>query len=335
MLGLLADIGGTYARLQLVDLSKNPYTIVVAQTYKSCNYPNLPSLLRYFLTQSGCEKSPEMACLAVAGPVAQGRAVLTNLCWEISESQLIDELGCKQARLINDVAASALVIDALEAADVSVLHQGAGHKYGPRLVVNIGTGYGQALLLTDHGKKKVLASEAGHADFYPADEFAMGLITHLLKHTDSVTVETILSGPGLLRLFNYINNIQINNSQDIISTPPLNTANIIQLANEGDQCAVTTLNQFVNLLALQLVNAALSYMPTGGIYLVGGLSLALKNYWQGTSFSQAVSRKPAMGCWLEKIPIKLVLNDNTGLLGAGSMVQAMCENRLLGTDRCD
>ena len=82
---------------------KNPYTIVVAQTYKSCNYPNLPSLLRYFLTQSGCEKSPEMACLAVAGPVAQGRAVLTNLCWEISESQLIDELGCKQARLINDV----------------------------------------------------------------------------------------------------------------------------------------------------------------------------------------------------------------------------------------
>ena len=78
MLGLLADIGGTYARLQLVDLSKNPYTIVVAQTYKSCNYPNLPSLLRYFLTQSGCEKSPEMACLAVAGPVAQGRAVLTN-----------------------------------------------------------------------------------------------------------------------------------------------------------------------------------------------------------------------------------------------------------------
>ena len=153
----------------------------------------------------------------------------------------------------------------------------------------------------------------------------MGLLTHLLKHTESVTVETVLSGPGLLRLFNYIKNIQtnstqtnsdqINKCQKIFSTPSLNTTNIFQLANAGDQCAVTTLHQFVNLLALQLVNAALSYMPTGGIYLVGGLSMALKNYWQGTSFSQTVSCKTVMANWLEKIPIKLVLNDNAGLLG--------------------
>jgi len=166
MLGLLADIGGTNARLQLVDLNKKPYTIVAAQTYKSCSYPNLWSLLRNFLTESGCKQAPEIACLAVAGPVEQGSAVLTNLCWEISESQLIDELGCKQARLINDVAASALGINALEAADISVLHQGVGQKSGPRLVVNIGTGYGQALLLTDHGNHQLLASEAGHADFH-------------------------------------------------------------------------------------------------------------------------------------------------------------------------
>ena len=204
---LAADIGGTHTRLCIAHCERGATRIVSERTYASAAYSRFADMLREFLSDVA-DNAIAVACFAVAGPVREtpaGQTVkVTNLPWEIGAAALAREFGLPKVRLINDFQAIGYGIEALTEPDFTVLQMGNPVSHGPRAVIGAGTGLGQAILVWQQDRYEVIATEGGHADFGPTDELQVELARYLIKECGRASYELILSGPGLVRLYEFL-----------------------------------------------------------------------------------------------------------------------------------
>ncbi len=197
---LVGDIGGTNARFAVMALDEARPSIICARSVLCRDYASLAEAADAFLASTELTVRPALATIAVAGPVADGAARLTNVAWRASEAELLG-MGFSQARLVNDFEALATGVADLKPEDSVVIGEDKpGLPRAPVLVA--GTGFGLAGLVRGRGGAvQVIASEGGHASFAPVDDIEIDILRALQGKHGRVSIERLLSGPGLLDLY--------------------------------------------------------------------------------------------------------------------------------------
>lgn len=292
---LAGDVGGTKTLLRCVE---SDGTISAERRYESAEWPAFDALVRDFVRDAG---SIDAACFAVAGPVVDGRAEVTNVGWEIEERALGRDFSIAHVRLINDFYAVALGVPLLSGDDLLPLKAGTRDRSAPMAILGAGTGLGEAVVVNAHD---VIPSEGGHSDFAPQDEEQAQLFLELRRRYGHVSWERVVSGMGLTNIFMFLGGDEL---------PP---AEVAELAERGDRRAVHTFEIFVDAYGAEAGNLALKVLARGGVYLAGGI--AAKNVARFTDgrFVEAFLRKGRFRPLLETIPVDLITNEKVGLIGA-------------------
>jgi len=310
---LAGDIGGTNTRLALFE-GPEPRNI---QVFHSASYPTLAAIAREYLAAQG--QRVETACFGIAGPVRNGAVEATNLPWKIHAAQLAAELGLAQVRLLNDLEANAYGIDALPDSDFAVLRGAPADPRGNRGLISAGTGLGEAGLIPVDGSYVPFASEGGHADFAPRNAVEIALWEYLARRFGHVSYERILSGPGLVNVYNFFRDAGAAQepswlAQEIAAGDP--AAAIARNADRNELCRMA-LNLFVSVYGAEAGNIALRTLATGGVYIGGGIAPKILPKLREPEFLRAFDDKGRVARLLESIPVRVILNDKTALIGAG------------------
>lgn len=315
---LAADIGGTSCRLLIKDGSET----VAEQDFPSQNYPDLNTILHTFL-KTHADITPDAACLAVAGPVRHGSARVTNLPWIIHETEISEAFSIPRVRIINDFEAIGYGLANLEPSDFYQLQTGLPDATGTRALIGAGTGLGVAIITRCGKRWQVLPGEGGHVDFAPRSAMQHALLDYLLQQTARVSVEMLLSGPGLERIYEFIcfqHDIDPDSARR-------SAASISSTALMGmDPLAVKTLELFVEIYGAQAGNLALTSMATGGVFIAGGIAPKILSLLDSEHFLNAFCDKPPMNELLQSMPIRVVLNTRCGLLGAVQVASDLAQS---------
>ena len=316
---LAGEIGATRTRLAAFNTEGNRLSCVVEKDYASHDYPGLAEILPQFIRSEGFPV--HSACFGVAGPVRHGRSKISNLPWTIDAGELAKQLKLPLVGLLNDLEAYAYGIDALESKDFITLSEGSEDAEGNRAVISAKTGLGVAGLFWDGFRHHPFPCEGGHADFAPRNELQMELLAYLLKKHGRVSGERILSGPGIKNIYDFFRDSHKAEEpawlHEQITAAADAPALISQLAHEGKAAICEqTMTLFVSVFGAETGNCALHYMTTGGIFIGGSIAAKNVDKMKDPVFMESFLDKGRMETLLKDMPVKIILNDDCGLIGA-------------------
>jgi glucokinase len=316
---LSGEIGATRTRLAAFETEGNSLQRVVEKVYMSQEHSGLSGIITDFIRTEGIPV--QSACFGVAGPVRRGRSKISNLPWTIDARELAKQLKLNTVGLINDLEAYAYGIDALDSKDFVTLNEGSEDEEGNRAVISARTGLGIAGLYWDGFRHHPFACEGGHADFAPRNSFEMQLLAYLQNKYGRVSCERILSGPGIKNIYDFLRDAnQLDEPQWLraqMAAAPDPPALISQLALEGKAAICDqTLSLFVSIYGAETGNCALNFLSTGGIFLGGSIAAKIVPKMKEPIFMQSFLDKGRMEPLLKEMPVKIVLNDDSGIIGA-------------------
>ena len=308
---LAGDVGGTKTLLRLVDISGTERSVVAESRFESGRYATFDDMLDEFVTMRH-DRPVDSACFAVAGPVLNDRAEITNLTWVMDAQTLATRFGIRRVTLINDFYAVALGVPLLGERDLLTLNPGKRDPFGPIGILGAGTGLGEAIVVHDGIRWNVIPSEGGHADFAPQDEEQARLFVALHKKLGHVSWERVLSGMGLVNIHNFVAGLGRPYSEKL-------PAEIAIDASNGDTAAVRTMALFVDMYGAEAGNMALRLLARGGVFLAGGVAAKNVPLFTDGRFVQAFLRKGRFRALLADIPVYLIVNPAVGVIGAAEM----------------
>jgi glucokinase len=315
---LAGDIGGTNARLAYFQPQNGHLRLVSERTFPSREHSELGEIVNQFLDDSG--NRPEAACFGIAGPVRNGRVETSNLPWVIEQSRLAKQIHLPATMLINDLEASAWGIGALEDSDLVPLNHVSGPTVGNQGVIAPGTGLGEAGLFWDGSRHHVFACEGGHTDFGPQGDLQIELVKFLQARFGHVSYERILSGPGLVNVYEFLRDTGCGKESEEFAAALKKgdpAAVISRAALEGSlPLAEKALDLWIEVYGAEAANLALKVMATGGLFLAGGISPKILSKLKGPLFMKHFVEKGRLRPLLEAIPVHVVTNEKAGLLGA-------------------
>src|SRR5437868_881226 len=316
---LAGEIGATRTRLAAFDSDGNTLNKVVEKIYKSQQHGGLAEIITGFVNGEGIPV--HSACFGVAGPVRGGKSKISNLPWTIDCKELAAQLKLNSVGLLNDLQAYAYGIDALESKDFVMLSEGSEDAEGNRAVISAKTGLGVAGLYWDGFRHHPFACEGGHADFAPRNDLQAELFSYLQKKFGHVSCERVLSGPGIRNIYEFLRDTKKAEEpaslRDQIKSARDASALIAQLASDPNfPICQQTMTLFISILGAESGNCALRYMTTGGIYIGGIIAAKNVDKLKDPAFLQAFLDKGRMGSLLKDMPVKVILNDDCGLIGS-------------------
>jgi glucokinase len=333
MLLIAGDIGGTKTILRLVEVLQHQHSspAIYEAQYPSSEYPDLVPMVKHFLASIGDGVySPDLACFAIAGPVINQTCHLTNLNWFLESQRLEKDLQIPKVNLINDFAAVSYGVIGLENSAIDSLQTGIPQSNTPIAVIGAGTGLGESFLISNHGDYQVFATEGGHADFAPRSEIEFQLLEYLKQKykIDRVSVERVVSGQGIVSIYQFLRDVRpIASESDSIGTKirrwekgdsNIDPGAIISQAalDRQDPLCERTMQIFTEAYGAEAGNFALKLLPYGGLYIAGGIAAKILPLMKDGRFICAFNQKGRMSDVLHKIPVRLVLNPQVGLLGS-------------------
>jgi glucokinase len=315
---LAGDIGGTSTRLALVDAAGDRFAPLATSVFSSASLDRLDDAIDDFLRTA--QGQVHAACFGVAGPVVDGRATLPNLPWAVDAQALADRLRLRHVDVINDLEANAYGISGLAPDDLVPLNEATGRPASNRAILSAGTGLGEAGLYWDGTMHRALASEGGHADFAPRTELERDLVRELQRSSPHVSCERVLSGEGLHRIFTFLRRRTGQPQPEWVLDAARRHAAPAAISKAAlertSETASEALRVFVSCLGAEAGNLALRMMAIGGVYLGGGIAPKILPALQDGTFMTAFVDKGRMRSLLETIPVFVIRNDHTALLGA-------------------
>ena len=315
---LAGDIGGTKTILGLFVPGKTRAKARVTAKFSSHEASSLEVIIDQMRQRYPAKI--KKACFGIAGPVINGVCRTTNLPWVVSEKKLQKRFGWQQVRLINDLGSTALSIPLLTHREVKALNRAKVHKNQNVGLVAPGTGLGLALLVFVDGRYRPVASEGGHAGFGPADESEIDLWQYLRDRFDHVSAEHVLSGRGLVHIYDWL-----KSGKDMTESPEIHQAmrandpaRVISenALNGNDPLCRAALQRFCRIFGSIAGNLALTGMTTGGLYLGGGIPPKILPALETADFMDAFVAKGRFTDFMKKIAVRVILNDKASLLGA-------------------
>ncbi len=319
---LAGDIGATKTILALFS-KKNGLDPLHEKSYASGSYASLDAIIDDFFAQTGT--SATVACFGVAGPVRQGRAIITKLPWQPDSTMLQAAHGFSQVILINDLVATGYALPHLAQDDFHTINPGINTADGAMGIIAPGTGLGEVIFTREGARYIAVPSEGGHTDFGPSSDAEVLLLDFLKKKYGHVSYDRICSGRGIPDIYIFLKTLQLAAEPDwlaeLLSRTDDPTPVIVDAAlDESTPCAICTktLQLFVSILAAEAGNLALKGLTTGGIYLGGGIPPRILPYLTPETFMASFTNKGRMSYLLQDMPVRVILNPKAALIGAAS-----------------
>lgn len=315
---LAGDIGGTKTNLGLYIEGNGRPLLKNFETYSSGDAPDLGTIVAEFLENHPV--SVRSACFGIAGPVIKGESRTTNLPWHVSESRLKGRFKWPGVRLINDLTAAARAVPLLKGRDLVTLNRARAGKGGNIALIAPGTGLGQALLIDGGDRWLPVPSEGGHVEFAPRSEDEISFWRYLRKRFGHVSIERVLSGPGLVNIYCWLRESGGYKEPRCLAglleeRDPARIISETALKGRSRLCAVS-LNMFATILGAVCGNVALACMATGGVYLGGGIPPKILPVLKEGPFMKAFTDKGRFGEFMTRIPVRVIMNERAALLGA-------------------
>jgi glucokinase len=302
---LIADIGGTNSRLTLV--RKKSKNFINLKVYKSKNFKDIYEVVKSYFSELDLKKIPNVAVIALAGPVIKDQAYLTNLNWKVSKYKFKKLFGFKEVILINDLQALSASIMLLKKSEILNIKGKKTLKKEPKAFIAPGTGLGEAILVKEK-PLTILPTEGGHIFFSPLNEEEFKYLKFLEKKGEELSWEKALSGKALSYWYEYYFNEVL---------PP---EKITELARKKDPKALKVIRKFFELLGRKTSQLALYSLPEGGIYIAGGVIQALKEFLEWQEFKEVLLKgyfkNEKLKGLLDNFSLNVILYPNPSLLGA-------------------
>ena len=337
---LAGDIGGTKTLLGLFSPDpERPAPIEIGE-FVTLDYDGLEQMIREFLgAWKVGPRTLAATCVGVAGAVTDQVARLTNVPWLVDAENVAGAVGLRRMLLINDLEALAYAVPVLTPDELAILQQGIAVPGGNAAVIAAGTGLGISMLHEVDGRWLPVASEGGHADFAARTDRELELVHELTRVFGRVGVEHVISGPGLVNIYQF--------THQSFGTGPMITPNTIaparlcagvgqvathsglpgriyESAQEGrcPQC-VEALDMFISAYGSETGNLALRAFATAGVYIGGGIAPKILPALQSGLFLEAFRAKEPMADLVATIPVAVILNPDAGLMGAAVRAQEL------------
>jgi glucokinase len=302
---LVADIGGTHARFALGDDAGNLSGAIVLATQRM---GTAAELIADALSVLGADV-PERICLAVAGPVTDGRVRITNHGAVFDGAELSREFGAEFV-LVNDFVALAHSVPYLN--DLQQIGGDADSSdNGVKALIGPGSGCGMAVLLPIDGQYRVFPSEGGHADLAVTNPLEAELWVALARRVSHVCWEAVLSGPGLVNLHAALCEVWGVEPADMTAAD-ISAAGV----DVDDPICHQTLELFFGFLGTAAGNLAVTTMATGGVYIGGGIVPRLADFARSSPLRRRFEERGMLTDVVRQIPLYLVLDEMPGLAGA-------------------
>jgi glucokinase len=312
------DIGGTHVRFALAEVQGGRVVHVGPESVlKTAGHSGLQAAWEAFGAAAG-RPLPNAAAIAMAGPI-QGEALkLTNNPWVIRPASIPSTLGAERYTLVNDFGAVGHAVAQLGDSHLS-------HLCGPERplpekgvisIVGPGTGLGIAQLIRRGGPYQVVETEGGHVDFAPLDEFDDAILARLRRRHARVSVERVVSGPGLTNLYEALAAIEGREIRYRDEKALWRAA----LAGE-DNLAAAALDRFCLSLGAVAGDVALT-QGAQGVVIGGGLGFRLAGHLPSSGFRDRFVAKGRFERRMAGIPVKIVTYPQPGLLGAAAAFAA-------------
>jgi glucokinase len=333
MIILAADVGGTKSNLGIFETAGGgtsgapALNMTFERGYPTHDFPQgLDVMLRQFLRDAGRSTSDiAAACVGIAGPVEDGVCVAEWLPWHrVDEKEVSAGVGIRGTRLINDMFATAWGVTALKPDQLVTLNEGEQKPGRNIAVIAAGTGLGETALIYDDGKYHALASEGGHTDWAPRNRAQLDLFKFLLDRSDRVNNEHVICGRGLVNVYTYFKSLETGSAPAELPDSDKDAGRIArEAAADPNSAAGKTMELFVSAYGSRAGNLAMQVMATGGVYVGGGIAPKnLPRMLDGTFMRYFVDKGPLFRPILEKIPVHVVLEQKTALIGAAQYALA-------------
>lgn len=311
---LVADIGGTNARLAIVSIAD--FTLSEQHTFKCAEFDSLADVVSAW-QQASNSQMPARACFAIAGPIHgssdNGSVKMTNLSWEFEIADLKQQLGLQELHAINDFAAMANAAAVLKDDDLVSLKSGTAVKNSALCIIGPGTGFGAAALIPHRDKWITLPSEGGHAAFAPTTEVERKLLELLGQKYPHVSIETLLCGRGLVDIYCALAQLQD------IKPENFSASDITERAlSDSNELCVHSVETFCAILGSVAADKALTYGARGGVFIGGGIVPRLLGFIEKTNFTAHFTNKGVMSHYVEAIPVHIMTAQQPALIGAGA-----------------
>jgi glucokinase len=318
---LAGDVGGTNARLAIVDVTDAGVSVVHQRRFGTQGTTGLAPIVLRYLTDVGT--TPEHACFGIACPIVDGDCRTPNLPWTVNAAALATDIGIAHTTIVNDFDAIGYGLARLGPSDLVTLQVGSATPHGTIAVIGAGTGLGQGFLVWDGERYRVHPSEGGHVNFAARDEIEWGLRQSLLDEFGHVSYERVLSGSGLVRVYRYLaaSGFAPERPETRLEMDGEDAAAVVSrhgLAGD-DALAVRALDIFAAVLGSQAGNLALTVLATGGVYVAGGIAPQIVGKLADGTFVAAFGHKGRLSELAARIPIHVIMSPDVGLLGAAEV----------------
>ena len=303
---LIGDIGATNSRYGLVDLET--FDISDIRTFKNTSYKSLNALIADYL--SGCEKqsSIDQTVLAIAGPVDGRSTTMTNLNWRIDGDKIEQDFNLRSAVIINDFHALAYAVADESAIQRVEIGNSTAYRSGNRAIVGPGSGLGVACWVPHGDGGTAIAGEGGHQTIGARNAQEETVIRKIRKRYGHCSAERLLSGPGLLALYEALHDKRLNSPEQITLDP-----------NKPENRL--TIEQFLEFLGTVASDVALTTNAVGGIYIAGGIVPDMLANTDLSIFRDRFTDKGRHSALLRSIPTYVLVDSNPGLIGLTSYLK--------------
>lgn len=310
---LAGDIGGTHTRLALF---KGGKIVKEEKKFPSKEHKSLEEIISEYLKGEKIER----ACFGIAGPVRNRRCKTTNLPWIVDAKNIEEKCSIASVDLLNDLEANAWGLKAIEKKDLFSLNQGEEQE-GNQALISAGTGLGEAGLFWNRKEHIPFATEGGHADFAPREEREVKLFFYLKEKYGHVSYERVLSGNGLKEIFFFLKEVEKKRVSDEMQSAMKGEDLAKTISTKGkegkDPVCKEALEMFLSIYGAEAGNQALKMLALGGVFIGGGIAPTLaETMGKGSVFWNSFLRKGRFEKVMESIPVFVIMNDNTALLGA-------------------
>ena len=307
---LVGDVGGTHARFAIVDTGAAAPWPIRQRGDLEQHFPTFTAALTSYFEHVGITSIPAVAVIAVAGPVTEGSARFTNRGWEVSEQEL-KRFGFREAVLINDFAALAFAVEVLGKEDLRTIGpELKGIERGTITILGAGTGFGVSCLARYGDRVVPMATEGGHMGFAPSDEDELAVLRMLSKQFDRVSIERMLSGPGLESIYRALETIRGREAA------ALTAAQIVAKAQSDDPGGLAALTMFCSIYGAVAGDFALAHGARGGVYIAGGIAQKIEGFLVRSPFRSRFESKGRMSPFVAAIPTRLIVNADAAMFGA-------------------
>jgi glucokinase len=336
MMILAADVGGTKSNLGLYETGGGGGAGALAprfeRSYATHDFPQSVAvmLLKFLQEAKAAPAEIAAACVGIAGPVEDGVSVAEWLPWpRVDEKEVAAGVGVRGTRLINDMVATAWGVTALRPDQFVTLHPGEPKAGRNVAVIAAGTGLGESALVYDEGKYHHVTCEGGHTDWAPRNAAELDLFRFLLERSRRVTNEHVICGRGLVNVYTYFKALETGSPPAKLPDSDKDAGRIAEEAAADPRSAAgKAMELFVSAYGGRAGNLAMQVMSTGGVYVCGGMAAKnLPRMRDGSFVRNFLDKGPLFQPILEKIPVHVVTEQRTALIGAAQFAVAHLQPR--------